>query len=250
MEQIEAFILTPAGIAVVVVGGWVLVGAVILAIITLNRRAAARHGEAAAARGWQYRKESVGQRTSHFFSGAAADDTPWQLEVTRISSGSSSTTGSSNVQTYLRWWTDTPRLPDGAVLVGPRVGANMPPGFDLGGRLAQFVLEKALRDLPGAEPGDAQQLAGLKPVEVGTETLRDAYSVFATDEEAARSFVSGAEPALIDWSMQGRWRGQTPRVTFWQRGLSVLFDEATLDFARLDQIVDLGRALAQAARQG
>lgn len=212
--------------------------------ITASQRGEKARTQGAGARGWEYRNVTVPNLARYVFNGQTTDGIPWQMEGVRSKTRSSS--GSSTTITYTRWYTDAISHPDHAVLIGPKPG-DVPGGLAFGGSLAQYFLRLLMRGMPDAEPGDETRLSGLKEVQVGTETFRRSYAVFATDETVARDLLGGdVESALIDWAMQEKRGKNLPMIVYWHRGLQIRLDENfSANMGMLDRLTALGEALTQ-----
>ncbi len=216
---------------------YVLVGIVVIlaaGVVLKSSKDKREREQMAAKRGWRV-EPATERHILYRLSGTTADGLAWQLEATRRPSSSTTSTGGAARST--RWWTEAVKLTEDMVLVGPRQPA--PPGLDLGGMLVQFFLRAILGE------DAAGKIAQLKETSTGSETLREHYMVFASDETAAGRFLTGStEALLIDWALQERKADRRPAVIFWDRGLQVKYQVAIADARTVERIIELGSALA------
>lgn len=234
------FFISPI-IILIMVMGWLVVGAVVLIAVTSQNRRRAALQEAALARGWTFDYERKGRRVTTRLGGNSSG-VLWTIEVVYVRSSGSSGSG----RTFTRWSTDRVTLPDEAVFVGPPMSGNVPDSFDMNNPLVKFGLRMTLRALLEDDPGDMVKVFDrIYRVDAGTDTFREHYTVLATDEEQAHVLVQALESPLIDWSL-GHKKRNLPSVMLWGRGLLVKFNDRILDLARLDEIVQLGVRLAEA----
>jgi hypothetical protein len=226
----------------------VLIAAALIAMVIWqvggSQRGEKARVEGARSRGWTYEKiKETPRLTRYVLGGRTSDGVPWQIEgVVSLSNSSSESTG----VTYTRWFTDALSDTDNIVLIGPKPG-SMPPGFDFGGGLAQQFLRMVLRNMPDAEPGDQARFAALQKIEVGTETFKDSYVVFATDESAAHELLDGdVESRLIEWAMSEKKADRLPMIVVWHHGIQIRLDEnRSADMAAMDQLAALGEGLVR-----
>jgi hypothetical protein len=200
--------------------------------------------EGARSRGWTYEKiKETPRLTRHVLGGRTSEGVPWQIEG--VVSHSDSSSNSIDI-TYTRWFTNALSDSDDIVLIGPKPG-DMPPGFDFGGGLAQQFLRMVLRNMPEAEPGDQERIAALQKIEVGTETFKDSYAVFATNASAARDLLGGdVESRLIEWAMSEKKAERLPMIVLWHHGLQIRLDEnRSADMTAMDQLAALGEGLVR-----
>lgn len=205
-----------------------------------SQRAEKARAVGAASRGWTYEKIGESPRlTRYVFAGRTSGGVPWRIEG--VVSRSRSSSRSSDI-TYTRWFTDAISDPDDVVLIGPHPG-DVPPIFDFGGGQLLGVM---LRGMPEVEPGDAERLVAVEKVEVGTETLKGSYALFATGESAARNLLTGdVESRLIEWAMSEKKADRLPMVLLWQHGLQIRLDKnRSADMNAMDRLTALGEALA------
>jgi hypothetical protein len=125
-----------------------------------------------------------------------------------------------------------------AVLIGPR-----PPKMPDWISFDQSMLNVMLSKLLGM---DASSLAGIRPLELGSEALRERYLILGSQERDAQALLSAqSEQALLSWITSDE-HGELPAVVFWQHGLQIKFRRAISDIQQLEQIVTLGEAMLEA----
>lgn len=113
----------------------------------------------------------------------------WTFEARSSSHGPELDSGSSNIHSVTRWWSEKSDLPDGTLLIGSR-----PAGLDhLGEDGAQMVKQALLMFL-----GD--QAAGMNEVQVSSKELHNRYLVLAKDAHLAESLLTqAAVQRLLAW---------------------------------------------------
>lgn len=230
-------------VAIASVGSLAFFAGIFLLARQHEKRRTARLLAEAAARGWECVPFREGRVSGYRLRGTTRG-VAWSLESSVTSSaGRSGTATPSTPSQRTRWHSASAALADGLVLIGPRSGAggtipNVDPSA-LGG-LAGMVVRKALEWMLGE---DAERLAGLQEVPLGSGALRERYMIWAQDERAARRFLSfDVERALTDWP------AKIPLVVKLNpRGLHLEAQGAQLlDAPRLEQFVELGARLVAA----
>jgi hypothetical protein len=201
--------------------------------------------EEAAARGWRY--ESVGRSISRpgsagfRSSGVTGDRLAWTMETYFVPSNQSDMDGGGSSTYFTRWWSEAISLPDRLVLIGPHmpVVGSLPAtleGGGLGGSLVRLFLHRIF----GA---DADRLGGMSEVQVGSESLRKRYMVYAHSLDDARKLLGrGVESALLDWPARRQLA-----IKLGGSELSILLPGLQVtEIDQAEEIVDLGVRLATA----
>lgn len=138
----------------------------------------------------------------------------WTLESLSQSIGQESGSGSSNIVMHTEWWTDAFRMPEGALLIGPKLSSDSIPSR---GGFGQILAEKALKAMMG---NDAHLYEGIKPVEAGSAVFRTRYAVWSRNEADVEQLFkrSAVEQLLVEYP-----GGQTPLIKLTSRGLKIEF---------------------------
>lgn len=160
----------------------------------------------------------------------------WILESLSESIGQESGSGSSNIVTHTEWWTEAFRLPDGALLIGPKLSSDSAPSL---GGFGQLLAEKALKAMMGS---DAHLYEGIKPVEAGSAAFRTRYAVWSRNDADVEQFFKrpAVEQLLIEYP--GR---QTPLIKLTSRGLKIEFPGQRAEKAEeIKSIAALGNTIA------
>ncbi|MBN1430662.1 MAG: hypothetical protein JXB07_19990 [Anaerolineae bacterium] len=233
---------------------------VVALIVGINRYHARRFAELlvrldqlAMERGWHYRGSRLDDTERHTFTGET-NGVSWQIESLRRSSSGES----NSPMGHTRWWTEAVSLSDEAVLLLPNMGSvfqslgtgGAPSGSiaEKFGGLIHIVLRRFATDILNASPDDASVLESIRPVQEGSEALRDRYTILATGTMAAGRFLDAdAEQMLLELAPKSQRSGQGMRammVIFWHKGIQVIVEGQIVDVDRLEQLIRLGLALA------
>lgn len=180
--------------------------------------------------GWRY--ESIRNPLSW---GLRVTGPDWTLESLSQSIGQESGSGSSNIVMHTEWWTDAFRLPEGALLIGPKLSSDSAPSL---GGFGQLLAEKALRAMMGS---DAHLYEGIKPVEAGSAAFRKRYAVWSRNEADVEQLFkrSAVEQFLLEYP-----GSMTPTIKLTTSGLHIEFPGHHLK--KTDEImavISLGTAL-------
>jgi hypothetical protein len=214
----------------------VLVGGIFLVLHNRQKRKEAQLVQEAQSRGWQYQRISEDRLSGYRFSSVASGGIAWTLEATRHSSGASTAAGSSDISSRTRWWSEAATLPNRMVLIGPRTAMGALPNMP--GGLGGMIVQAALRMMMGE---DADQFPGLSEAQVGSETFRERYMVFAHDlNEAHALLASGVESALIEWP------AQQMVIKLGKSGIEISIPQQITDVAEIERIIGLGARLVLA----
>ncbi len=206
----------------------VLVGGIFLVLHNRQKRKEAQLVQEAQSRGWQYQRISEDRLSGYRFSSVASGGIAWTLEATRHSSGASTAAGSSDISSRT--------LPNRMALIGPRTAMGALPNMP--GGLGGMIVQAALRMMMGE---DADQFPGLSEAQVGSETFRERYMVFAHDlNEAHALLASGVESALIEWP------AQQMVIKLGKSGIEISIPQQITDVAELERIIGLGARLVLA----
>lgn len=176
----------------------VLVTAIIIGIIFylvhLRRNKNEKEMEEIISRnGWRYEKVNERLKAGYRIYGPR-----WTLEGLRISSESSSDTGSSNIRDYTLLRTPDASFSPGILMIGPKQ-----PEINLGG-ISEVLKQTMLKLMVGDEAEGAE---GIQESLIGRMALRERYMVWTNREEAARELLTPEiENALI------RYPGKVPPV--------------------------------------
>lgn len=204
--------------------GLVLIGPVILfaGLALRARRLEAERLALAERNGWTYQGP---EGTRRFALEGVTGDVPWRVEVTRGRG--------KNASVQSRF--ESPAAPtDGVVLVGPKIPSFLA-SLDLGGSLVQTFLQQFLGP-------QAAELAHVRPVEVGSEALRAAHTVLATDPALAGSVLTPAVERLL---LEARFPSP-PILLRWRHELVVRVHADLGTPAQIEQLVALGVAVRDA----
>jgi type II secretory pathway pseudopilin PulG len=216
----------------------VVIGGVFIVYYSRQARKEAQLAREAQSRGWQYQRIRERLVSGYRLSGVASGNVAWTLESTAQSSDGEAAPGSSSIVRRTRWWSEAATLPNRMALIGSRPAAGPSPNV-LGG-LGGMVVQAALRVMLGDQAG---QVAGLSEAQVGSETFRERYMVFAHDPtEAQRLLGAGVESALLNWPMR-----QQIVIKLSQSGIEVsILGKQITEVAEIEQIVGLGSRLVLA----
>jgi hypothetical protein len=164
-----------SGLIVVAVTG-VLIGVIFLLVGAQKKKRVTALRNLASMNGWSY--EPVEEQLS---SGWRLRKGDWTIEaLNQTSKSSSDNSNSTTVNSLTRWFTQSARMADGIVLIGPHQ-----PEINFGG-LGEMVKMVALRLMVGDESNDA---IGIERVELGSLELMAKYMVWTNREEIAKKFL-------------------------------------------------------------
>ena len=98
-----------------------------------------------------------------------------------------------------------------------------------------------------AAPEDARVFDAVQPVQAGSETLRQLYTVVATSQMTASNFLDDdAERMLLELAPE-KWSDtrslRVMAVVYWHKGIQLVTQEQILDIGKLEQLIQLGLAL-------
>ena len=215
----------------VVAGTGLIVGLIFFLVARHNRKREAALRNLASLNGWAF--EPISERLT---KGIRLRKGEWMIEsITTTTSAPSSDSGSSNVSSLTRWFSDAARMPDGIVLIGlrqPEIGL---------GNISTFLVQAALGMVIGDEAKNAE---GIQPVELGSLDLMNRFMVWTNREEAAKKLLDqSVENALINLP-----KTLQPVVKYSPSGLEVKFVGVRLYKEEdLYALVKLGAALLDSA---
>lgn len=210
----------------------VLVGLIFWLVSAQKRKREASLRSLASMNGWIY--EPIKDRTS---SGYRLRKGDWVIEAVNQSNTNSSDNSSSTTVTSLtRWFTESVKMSDGIVLIGPRM-----PDVNLAG-IGEMMRQAALRVLIGAE---AENAAGIQQEELGSLELMKRYMIWTNRVETANKLLeSPVENALIHWPLK-----LVPLIKYSPSGLEIKIQGARLyKDADIIALVKLGNLLIDNAR--
>lgn len=191
--------LIPSLVVVAVVG--VLVGLIFWLVGRNKKKQEETMRRLASLNGWIY--EPVNE---HAASGYRLRKGEWTLEALNETTGQSSENStSSNVSSNTRWFSESVKLPEGIVMIGPRQ-----PEINLGG-MGDVLMQAALRLMIGS---DADQALGIHQIELGSLELMKRYMVWTNQDAAAEKLLGqtvenallnlpGAYPLVVKFSTSG-----------------------------------------------
>lgn len=197
-------------------------------------------------KGWRVQEKREGTVRYHFMGDSGGIQ--WHLMSKRATGHSSSVEASGHAHSTrsasTRWWTESVRITDGAIAIGPNPGGKIPPNIMEGG-VEQFVMGKVFQLAFGEEAGALQKI---RPFEVGSELFRRKFFVFGTDETKARSFLTASvEESLLSWATQ--YKGdRLPGILIWSKGVQIHLGTVVTDAHMLEKLVSLGTTLSSAAK--
>ena len=215
----------------VVAGTGLIVGLIFWLVARQNRKRETTLRNLASLNGWVF--EPISER---YTKGYRLRKSEWQIESINTSSdGPSSDSGSSNVSSQTRWFSDAARMPDGIVLIGLRQ-----PDIGLA-NISTFLVQAALGMMIGDEAKNAE---GIQPVELGSLDLMNRFMIWTNREEAAKKLLDqSVENALLNLPKKLQ-----PVVKYSPSGLEVKFIGVRLDKEEdLYALVKLGAALLDSA---
>jgi hypothetical protein len=103
-----------------------------------------------------------------------------------------------------------------------------------------------------ATPEDAKAFEDAQPVQVGSDLLRQHYTVMATSEmAAARLLDEDAERTLVEMAAgqrSNRQKLQIVAVVYWSKGIQIAVNGQITEIEKLEYLVRLGLALASGQR--
>lgn len=222
-----------------------VVGMVVLAIFIIQARKSGERQQAMKARGWELRTERRRGETLTLISGEQ-NGISWQMEIGRMADASSPETG-SGYNTTMRWWTKAGALPEGMLLIGPRMNSPLP-GLDFSGMLVKMLLEFTIRTLPGGEPGDSRYLEGARLLDEGSGAFRERFMLVGEDAMLADTIADAIESPLTGYALTIKGREHLPRLILWPKGLVMTFEYRTQKVTDLARIIDLGCQLSERVR--
>jgi hypothetical protein len=215
-----------------IIGGLtvILVTAIIIGVIFYLVHVRGKKGEElimelAQKQGWRYEKVSERLKAGYRIYGPR-----WTLEGLRISSESSSDTGSSNIRDYTLLRTPEVTFSPGILMIGPKQ-----PEINLGG-ITDVIKQTMLKLMVGDEAEGAE---GILESLIGRMALHERYMVWTNREEAARELLTPeVENALI------RYPGKIPPVVKLNaKGLEVKLISIRLrNPAEIEGLVAIGEA--------
>jgi len=162
----------------------------------------------------------------------------WTIEALNQSSKSSSDNSSSTtVNSLTRWFTESVRMAEGMVLIGPHQ-----PEINFGG-LGEMVKMVALRLMVGDESNDA---IGIQRVELGSLELMAKYMVWTNRDEIAKIFLDEPlENVLRAWPLK-----MLPVIKFSPKGLEIKIQGMRLTREQdIYALVKLGNTVLDSAFQ-
>jgi hypothetical protein len=147
--------------------------------------------------GWTY--EPVNEQKT---LGYRMKNSAWTIEAINTSTGAFGAT--STVMSTTRWFSDSSKLPEGIVMIGPRQ-----PALDLTG-FGDILQQAELKLMIG---NDADQAKDIKTVELGSLELMNRYMVWTNQAESAAKLLNkDVEVALLNWP------GTIPLVVKYSQG--------------------------------
>jgi hypothetical protein len=205
---------------------------ILIALRVQKSRRFKRLMEEAEARSWHFESLAKG---AFRIQGVLSSGLAWTSETMRMASPSVS--DADDVTYHTRWSSQAISLPDRLVLIGPkmRITGNLPTTLG-GGGMAGNLVRTFLRRFFGA---DADRLAGMSELQVGSEAFQRRYMVLAHDiHDAHRLLNVDVEAALTNWP-----KGQLA-IKLGGSELSILFLNLKITkMAQVEQIVNLGDRL-------
>jgi len=212
------------GLIVVLITG-VLIGVIFYLVRNRGKKTEQGVLELVQKKGWRY--EKVNERLK---SGYRIYGPRWTLEGLRMSSESSSDTGSSNIRDYTLLRSPDAGFPSGILMIGPKQ-----PEINLGG-ISDVIKQTMLKLMVGDEADGAE---GIQESLIGRMALRERYMVWTNHEEEARGLLTPeVENALI------RYPGKVPPVVKLNaKGLEVKLISIRLgNPAEIEGLVAIGEA--------
>jgi len=212
------------GLIVVIVTG-IFIGVIFLLVSSRRKKAEKVLEELVSKHGWRYDKVSERLKAGYRIYGSR-----WKLEGLRVSSESSSDTGSSNIRDYTLWQSADVTFSQGILMIGPKQ-----PEINLGG-ISDVLKQTMLKLMVGDEADGAE---GIQESLIGRMALRERYMVWTNQEEAARGVLTPeVENALI------RYPGKVPPVVkINARGLEVkLISQRLQKPEEIEGLVAIGEA--------
>ena len=191
----------------------------------------------AAQRGWTFLANPAYDRHLIYLLVNHDHQPQWELVGTK----SHSTGGRSQLPAGNRWHTETIRLTDDKIVIGPVAApavAKAITGRGFTGFIMNFVLA----------PYGVGELSGLAPQMVGSSLFEQRFFCLSRQEKIARQIISPTiEHELLKWPITSNPHHQ-PWIVIDSGGITIrLFDDRPeTETARLDQLVYLGLALSQA----
>jgi hypothetical protein len=235
-------------ILVITVVGLIIVGVIVL-VVAAQRKLAAFE-KACADRGWLVER-NFARGFSIRVSGSTGG-VNWVYTFVRMGrSGDSST----NRAQYGRVVVAAAALPDAAVVIVPQAQRSTQMGsmftsFAKLGDFGRMIVELFVVNALGGDSSDVDTMMALRPVESGSDALRQQFLVLATGEEAAAQVLRRSEGALLDFASNQSIPAHRRQVTVlaWSKGLTLAVAESITDIDYLDALANLAAALANSAR--
>ncbi len=187
----------------VILGTLILIGILILVVKKRKTESTQSIQMLATKKGWRYEKVE-----DHLSSGYRLHGRDWTFEVVKSATIPPSSTGSSEITSVPRWFSDRVVFEPGILLIGPKQ-----PNIELGG-IGDVLRQTMLRLMIGVGADDTQ---GIEEALIGRNALRERYMVWTNQEEKARDVITVVvENALIQFP------GKVPPVVkFNSTGLEV-----------------------------
>ncbi len=192
--------------------------------------------QAALERGWNLDVIKEGLVSGFRISGKFAEGA-WTLESRADASARESGPGSSEVGHSTRWWSADARLPDRAVVLGPRPGSGMPSGLE---NLNTPLIQMGLRLMLGE---DAEWISLLSAVALQNPAVAERYLCLASDPQDVERLLSPQAERLL-LNLPARMR---PVIKLRSTGIEISLPTLELkDIGELEQMIELGKTLLMA----
>ncbi len=213
---------------IVILATGVVIGVIFYLVHRRKKKAEQEILELVQTKGWRYEKVSERLRSGYRIYGPR-----WILEGIRISSESSSDTGSVNVRDYTLLRSQDKAFSPGILMIGPKQ-----PEINLGG-ISDVLKQTMLKLMVGDEADGAE---GIQESLIGRMALRERYMVWTNREQEARGLLTPeVENALI------RYPGKVPPVVKLNaKGLEVKLISIRLgNPAEIEGLVAIGEAFLE-----
>ncbi len=196
----------------------------------------------AVARGWQHETFRYYRNDNHRISGTTSGGLSWQFDLAR------SRPTTQHAHSHMLWKTQDIRLEGAAVVITPwATGKQLPTGPT--SKFTQMMMHPFIRyTTPGITQEQIKFMETIQPVEVGDMAFRERFLVYSTDPyQVDNVFKNGLERVLTEYAA-GKNRINIPIIVIWPWGMHMKFEQLTYDFAKLENIIAFGEALADTQR--
>jgi hypothetical protein len=198
-----------------------------------RRQKDAQFAQMAQEKGWQLERVRLPLISGYRLTGKNAAGS-WILETLAEASPVASGPGSSDISHHTRWWTESVRLSDRSIAIGP---LNNPDDAQMFSSISGQLLKMGLRKMLGE---DVLWATSLSPIEIGRKELKKRFLFLANQKDDVEQLIQPeVEKLLLTLAEKHK-----PVIKFRQTGLEIsLPNEQLLDRSSLEMIINLGNAI-------